>query len=247
MKKISLDYENNLFDELAASTAFEDITKGRKGAILTDGSDANSIPIVRTTTAYIKPAQPFLPIHHHIIKSIQAKCNQVTSLNNAMIETYDSQYCNMGFHSDQALDLADNSFICIFSCYDNPDTKSIRKLKVRDKATGECSEMVLDHNSVVIFSTETNKKFVHKIVLETQKDKCRWLGITFRLSKTFLRFVDEVPRFVSNGQPLKLATEEEQREFRRYKGAENSELDFVYPANIYYTLSVSDTYTIGFS
>ena len=39
----------------------------------------------------------------------------------------------MKYHSDQALDLADNSYICIFSCYDNPI--NLRTLRIKNKLT----------------------------------------------------------------------------------------------------------------
>ena len=50
-----------------------------------------------------------------------------------MIEIYDSKYCKMGFHTDQSLDLQENSYIGIFSCYNDPTTKDLRKLKVKNK------------------------------------------------------------------------------------------------------------------
>ena len=67
----------------------------------------------------------------------------------------------------------------------------------------------------------------------------KWLGITFRKSKTFIQFQNNLPYF-ANGKPLKLADEVQQREFYKLRGQENKSLDFDYPS-IAYTLSKSDT------
>src|SRR5579863_5668420 len=109
-EKYFLDYKTNIFDELARSIEYEDITKGRKGAILVDCKN-DLIPLVRTTTNYKKPAQRFLRIHYDIIEQIKKVTNNnKLEFNNAMIEIYDSKYCTMGFHSDQATDLAEDSY-----------------------------------------------------------------------------------------------------------------------------------------
>jgi len=63
IKKFILDIETNLFDELSSSTTFEDVGKGRKGAIIVNIKN-NLIPIIRTTTNYNNPVQNFLPIHY---------------------------------------------------------------------------------------------------------------------------------------------------------------------------------------
>jgi hypothetical protein len=42
----------------------------------------------------------------------------------------------MGFHSDQALDLENNSFIALFTCYERPDELAdfqLRSLSLRTK------------------------------------------------------------------------------------------------------------------
>ena len=240
--KYILDYPTNIFDELSQSVDFEDIMNGRKGANLVDYKN-ELIPIVRTTSNYSKPNQKFAPIHYDIIANIK-KMSGITDLelNNALIEMYDSQYRNMKFHSDQSLDLADNSYICIFSCYDNPT--NIRKLKIKNKSTGEFSEISLDHNSVVIFSTETNKKYQHKIILDQSTDKqtstgCKWLGITFRFSKTVIKFIKDIPYFYPNGNELKLATDEDKKIFLKHKSEQNKQIGYNYP-EISYTLSVGD-------
>lgn len=241
--KYIINFEN-LFDELLKSTEFEDITNGRKGAILVDYKN-DLIPIVRTTTNYNKPVQKFLSIHHKIIDSIkEISNNHKLEFNNAMIEIYDSSYRTMGYHTDQALDLADDSYICIFSCYSDISTVDIRKLKLKNKITGECSEILLEHNSLVLFPVSTNSKYLHKIVLENMhmKDK-KWLGITFRLSKTFINFVNEVPYFYPSNIILSLANEKEKQEFMKHKSSENLNIDYIYP-DIHYTINLSDMMSI---
>jgi hypothetical protein len=242
--KINIDYETNLFEELSNSIEFENITKGRIGTNLVDYKN-NLVPIVRTTTNYNKPAQRFLSIHYDIIENIK-KTSKIEGLelNNALIEIYDSQYRNMKFHSDQALDLAENSYICIFSCYDNP-VSDIRKLKIKEKTTEKCSEILMEHNSVIIFSTETNNKYVHKIVLETNKSQNKWLGITFRLSKTFVQFINGISYFYPNNKMLRIANKDESNKFRQHKCVENLKLGigYKYP-EIDYTISISDTLPI---
>jgi hypothetical protein len=207
------------------------------------------IPIVRTTTKYEKPAQRFSKVHFDIIKQIRAKAQEEFKIddfeaNNALIEIYDTNYRKMGFHSDQALDIADDSYIAVYSCYNNmgrnPDT--LRKLKIKNKETDENSEVLMDHNSVVMFSTDTNYQHLHKIVLEGNKHDdvdTLWLGITFRLSKTYIKIVDEIAYF-TDGRVLAIANEKELKEFYKLRGAENrSKTKFEYPT-LTYTISSSD-------
>jgi hypothetical protein len=239
-----LDIKSNLFDELLRVTEFEDICDGRMGAVLVDSMDG-MIPIVRTTTAYNKPSQPFVKPVYEIIDSIKSKFGNINfESNNAMIEVYGSKYRKMGFHTDQSLDLRQDSNICIFSCYENgsDDSDDLRKLKIKNKTTGELTERLMENGSVIIFDTSTNHEHLHKIVLESNKSnksKNRWLGITFRLSGTFIKFVDTVPRFNHTNEILRIATDDEMKEFRKYKGIENSDTNYVYPA-IDYTVSPSD-------
>jgi len=234
----------NPFNTLCASADFEPITLGRKGANLVDMKD-NIIPLVRTTTRYQKPNQKMLPIHHNLLKQIQNITEKKDILlNNALIEMYDNTYYNMGYHSDQALDLDDSSFICLFSCYNNPSTKHIRKLRIKEKATGESFDIVLDHNSIVIFSVDTNSKYWHKIIFDyhhNQNDNdTLWLGVTFRQSKTFIYFKNEIPYFYPQKIPLTLATDiHQQKEFYKNRAQENANSNFIYP-DIFYTLSVGD-------
>lgn len=238
-----LDFKTNQFEELSKSTRLENITAGRQGAILVDCKD-NLVPLVRTTTIYNKPAQKFLPIHYHIIENIKNTSKyQDLEFNNALIEIYNSDYRKMGYHSDQALDLANNSYICLFSCYDNPFTTAKRKLVIREKETVNCSEIILTHNSIVLFSVSTNSKWLHKIVLDDNKTKSvdgQWLGVTFRLSKTFIKFVNDVPYFYPDCTTvLKLANTDQKKEFSKYKRLENAGVGYTYP-EIHYSISASD-------
>lgn len=237
-EKYIIDYQDDIFEQLVNSCKFENITEGRKATNLIDYKN-DLIPIVRTTSVYHESIQLFKPIHYDIIDKIKRITNNnYLKFNNALIEIYDSRYRNMKFHSDQALDLADDSFICLFSCYDKQKVNT-RKLKIKNKTTLECSEISLDHNSVVLFSTTTNRNYLHKIVLEGNASNDKWLGITFRLSKTFVKFVDEIPYFYQTGIILKMANDDEKRQFIKYRSQENSSVTFCYP-EINYTISVSD-------
>ncbi len=251
--KITLPLETNIFQELKDTTHFENVGKGRIGNHLVHVSD-QGVPIVRTTTKYTVPAYNFSPIHHHVITSINRATqnealNHILSLdfNNALIEIYDRQYTKMGYHSDQSMDLDPNSYIGLFSCYEYPEElseQSIRKLKIINKETKAASEFLLTHNSVILFSVATNTKFQHKIILEQVKGKKplekdnKWLGTTFRTSKTYVQFKDDVPYF-SNGTPLTLADEDQRQEFFILRGQENRNTDFIYP-ELTYTLSEAD-------
>lgn len=148
----------------------------------------------------------------------------------------------MGSHSDQALDLADGSFIAIFSCYKHPPAAGPpRKLLVeRKEAGGGHAEIPLADRGVVVFSVDANRRLKHKIVLDTsaRAPENRWLGVTFRTSKTFVRFRGEHPCF-PDGAPLTLAGEEQRREFYKLRRRENNETSFTYP-RITYTISESD-------
>lgn len=239
--KYIIDYQKNIFEELSTSVEFEDIVTGRKGTNLIDYKNT-LIPIVRTTTNYTKPAQKFLPIHYDIIENIKKISNmEGLELNNALIEIYDHRYRKMKFHSDQALDITEDSYVCIFSCYDS--YSNLRKLKIKEKNTKKESEILLEHNSVIIFSTETNKNYLHKIILETNNTQNKWLGITFRLSKTYIQFINEVPYFYQSYKILRMANQNEIKKFRKLKSDENEKTDHNY-SDIDYTLSVSDTLPI---
>jgi len=163
--------------------------------------------------------QQFNDIHFNIIK----ECYQYTgeTYNNAMIEMYDNNYTTMKYHSDMALDLTGNT-ICIYSCYPNNDEPR-RKLKIKNKITNIETIITLEHNSIVYFSLETNRHYLHKII-----GNGKWLGITFRNSKT-------------KADNLTIANDEEKKELLLLRKQENSNIDFSYP-NINYTLSYGDLY-----
>lgn len=238
--KYIIDFPDNLFGQLSKSVKFDNITSGRQGANLVDTKN-NLIPLVRTTTNYTLPNQTFSPVHHDIINAIKkSSISNNLEFNNALIEIYNSQYCNMGFHSDQALDLEHNSFICIFSCYNDPNTTNLRKLIIKNKNKPDTKTIVLDHNSIVIFSVDTNNKHLHKIILDDNSlPNASWLGITFRQSNTFISFYNELPYFFPTNKILTLATIEQKKEFYKLRNQENLLTDFIYP-EINYTLSGGD-------
>ena len=238
----TLSSDGNLFEELLASVQFEDVGKGRQGAVLTKVDEAHGIPLVRTTSRYNSPAQRFRSVHEHLAEQIQKIASLPVGFNNALIECYTNAYTTMGSHSDQALDLAEGSFIALFSCYKHPElTTPPRKLLVQSKLPdGDSIEIALTHNSVVWFSVDANRRLKHKIVLQSSAGipENQWLGVTFRTSKTFLRFRDGAPSF-PDGVSLTLANDEQRQEFYQLRGRENSEMDFTYP-RITYTISESD-------
>lgn len=241
-QKYNINYQTNLFDELSRQTQFEFIGHGRnrKGAVLVDCKN-DLIPLVRTTTNYKNPAQLFSKLHNNIIENIKKITeNNKLQFNNALIEIYDSRYYTMGEHSDQALDLAKNSCIAIFSCYNDPMTTNVRKLKIKEKEKDNYSEISLSHNSIVLFSLETNSNHLHKIVLDNiNNNDTKWLGITFRLSKTFIKFVNEIPYFYPTDIELRLAKKNEAHEFYKLRSLENKLTHFEYPKSDY-TVSISD-------
>lgn len=245
--KINLCFDINPFNELKESTNFEDVTKGRKGAVLAHIKNS-VIPIVRTTTCYNKKIQSFLPVHYDIINKIKLP------VNNGLIEIYNNDYTNMGYHSDQRQDLQDDSKIAVFSCYSDSDSysdsdmtsgslgalRALRTLRIKNKTTNEENDIIMDHCSVIVFSLDENSKHLHKIILNTGKrsDNVEWLGITFRLSKTLIYFINEIP-FFSNNVQLTLATKEQRNDFYKHRQLENKLIEFVYP-QLYYTISKSD-------
>lgn len=248
--KFILPFGTDLFAELSNSAHFEDVAKGRKGNHLVDMLEGR-VPLVRTTTKYNIPANCFAAAHRSVAESIEKLAKSIQAVpvhfNNALIEIYESAYTKMKFHSDQCVDLEEQSCIALFSCYEQAEAlpvSAIRKLKVRSKTSGEEFEFTLENNSVILFTLPTNALFQHKIVLEPVKGAKpaepgnRWLGITFRQSKTYIHFKDGVPYF-PNGTELQLADEEQSRDFYRLRGEENESLDFVYP-EMRYTISSGD-------
>lgn len=234
--------KENLFAELLDSVRFEDVGKGRQGAVLINSDEAGRVPIVRTTTRYSTPAQRFRSVHEQLAERIRERASISLGFNNALIECYTNAYTTMGSHSDQALDLADGSSIALFSCYRHPERVSTqRALVVESKEPGgDTFEVPLIHDCVVVFSLDANKRFKHKIVLRApaRSPENQWLGITFRTSKTWVQLRGGQAHF-ADGTRLLLADDEERREFFRLRRRENDELDFVYP-RLTYTISESD-------
>ncbi len=241
-RSYSLSLEANLFQELLDSVRFEDVGKGRQGTVLVKPDLTRGIPIVRTTTKYRAAAQCFGAVHTHLAQQIKKRVSLRLDFNNALIENYTNVYTKMGAHSDQALDLQEDSYIALFSCYKYPELANPpRKLVVKPKeGGGPTFEIALPQNSVVVFSLTTNQQFAHKIVLDTfgNVSENQWLGITYRTSKTFVKFRGE-QTFFEDGTPLTLANREQAREFYRLRGCENREPGFEYPA-IPFTISESD-------
>ncbi|MFI1380387.1 hypothetical protein [Embleya sp. NPDC020886] len=238
----ALSTEENLFAELSASTRWEDVGRGRRGAVLTRVDEAGDVPLVRTTTRYGSPAQRFRAVHERLAQRVQESAALAVGFNNALIESYTNAYKTMGSHSDQALDLADDSFIAVFSCYRHSDASPPRKLIFESKGSGgEKFEIPLAHNSIVAFSVESNRRLRHKIVLDAPVGRTadnEWLGVTFRTSKTLVRFRGG-HAYLPQGTRLVSADDEQQHEFYRLRRRENTESDFVYPP-LTYTVSESD-------
>jgi hypothetical protein len=210
--------------------------------VLVATDDPRGIPIVRTTTAYSNPAQGFQPVHERLSRRIRACASLPVGFNNALIEAYTSAYATMGAHSDLALDLDDASEIAIFSCYERPATeRPPRRLLVESKEPGGPHfEIPLTHHGVVVFSTDTNRRFRHRIVLDpsAREPDNPWLGVTFRTSRTFVRARHGRACFPDDTL-LTPASEEERRAFLQLRRRENQETGFRYP-RISYTLSPSD-------
>ncbi|MFF0274429.1 hypothetical protein [Streptomyces sp. NPDC004330] len=229
------------FAALSASAVLEDTGKGRRGAVLTRVDETGAVPLVRTTGRYVRPPQRFRAVHEGLAERVRECTGSPVGFNNALIERYTDAYRTMGAHSDQALDLADGSFIALFSCYRHPDAGPPRKLVFASKeANGDTYEVPLVQNGVVTFSVDSNRRLKHRIVLDAPAvvAENQWLGVTFRTAKTLLRFVGGHAR-LPWGVPLAPADEEQAREFYRLRSRENEETDFAYPA-LAYTVSGSD-------
>ncbi|MFB7592268.1 hypothetical protein [Streptomyces sp. NPDC056169] len=236
-----LPTEGNLFAELSASARFEDVGKGRRGAVLARIDEAGGVPLVRTTTRYDSPAQRFQAVHEWLAQQIQERAALTVGFNNALVESYTNAYRTMGSHSDQALDLADESLIAVFSCYQYPEASPPRKLAFESKGSGgERFEVPLNHNSVVAFPVDSNRRLRHKIILDAPAPTAdnQWLGVTFRTSKTIVHFRDG-HAYLPQGARLTLADDEQRREFYQLRRRENDEQDFTYPL-LTYTISESD-------
>lgn len=243
--------EDNIFNALLQATRFEGVCRGRRGTVLVHQHKYRGTPIVRTTTKYTTPAQCFDSIHQRLAKTIEKAFVLQHPLNNALIETYDNTYFRMGAHTDQAQDLHKNSYIAVFSCYKEPNKEGHidRTLVIEPKnhAKNACRskaqrfEIPMRHNSVILWSLDTNRRFRHKIVLDKSRGdppENIWLGVTFRTSMTYVNFKDGIC-YLENGKPLKLMNEDQRGEFYKLRGKENKNISFDYP-DLTTTLSPSD-------
>ncbi len=256
-KSKSIDYS---FDSLTTDIKFEHVTVGRQGAILVDLS-LNQIPVVRTTTQYLEPAQEFSQSIQDLIERFRSQVTPGLRFNNVLAEVYDTKYRTMSYHCDQAMDLDNESWIGIFSSYSNPLTKSLRKLVIKQKLIEDINninliekkktksksqnedldsiQITLDNHSLVLFSVATNKSYLHKIILDNiEGPDDHWLGLTFRLSKTFIKHIKNNVLIVPD-RILRLADDTEKKEFYKCRGMENRLIDYMYPI-MDVTISPSD-------
>lgn len=243
-KPDAINMLDTLIDDIMITYDFELITKGRSGCVIV--SDDVIIPIVRTTTKYNNPMQKFNSSVIRLIDIIKGiidkKYNIKLNINNFLAEIYDNDYKTMGFHSDQALDLSDESYIIVYSCYDDPNIHhdDMRKLMIKGKDNNYENEIYLTHNSFVIFDTKTNKEHLHKIVLnEKSKTRNKWYGLTMRLSKTHVTHIDSNIIFCDSNKIMHHATNEELKEFYKLRSGENKVIEYTYP-EILYTISPGD-------
>jgi len=234
--------EAGLFAELCAATPMEDVGKGRKGAVLTRPDADGGVPLVRTTARYVRPALRFRDVHEWLAREVRERAAVPVAFDNALAERYTSAYTTMGRHCDQALDLADDSYIAVFSCYRDPaaDPRRLLIFESKEHPGAGMLEIPLAHHGVVAFSVAANRRLRHRIVADPagRSGDNEWLGLTFRTSKTVLRFRDGAP-YLPQGTRLTPADEERSREFYRLRRRENDETDFTYPA-LDYTVSASD-------
>ena len=110
-------------------------------------------------------------------------------------------------------------------------------------------------NSVIAFSTRTNQRYRHQIILDlprprllgltpTPQPQPRWLGVTFRVSKTFIKYVDrpyfsDTEDLAKDSLMLMLANDAQRAQFYQLRQRENAEIGFNYP-RLNYTISPSD-------
>ncbi len=177
----------------------------------------NFVPLVRMTNTFLKQSTLFEPEHVKLAQIIRDKIGSTfrglnIMFNNALVERINKNH-HMNWHSDQALDLDEESVICVYTFYENSNARK-RFLFVKDKQTNAVEEIPLEHNSIVAFSVETNSKFLHKIDVragdetdehlagkdsdaqknvpgiknDNDNDNNKWFGITFRVAKTFTWF-----------------------------------------------------------
>lgn len=236
------------FEEILFCHQTETLSQNRQCAVLVDLSLQNdTVPLLRTTGQYKFPAQSFSMRDKAIVHEITKYLPKNATFNHATLEVYDHHYKKMKYHTDQYLDIAKDTFIALVSIYENPFDPPSRSLCVQDKLTGIETEIEMTHNSVILFSYETNYKNLHKIIA-TQNNKNRWLGLTFRTCKTFLSLSKSCPRY-----PLAVrgATDSEKQELYHLKHRENVIAEDIYAHDhrlmtkngVLYTLNLADMLT----
>lgn len=229
------------FEALSRGLELEAVGRGRGVLHLTE-PEARGVPLVRTTSRLERPAHVFTEAHRELVAALAGVSPEGARFNAALLEIYDRGYAKMGYHSDQALDLEPGTWIALYSCYERPQEQTFRRfLRVKEKGGEEEVAIPLEHDSAVVFSLEANARHVHKIVLPSldRGPDNRWLGVTMRCARTFLRREGEAWR-LPDGEILRLAaSEEERRWFYRLRGQENRDPDFVYPP-VPLTLSPGD-------
>ena len=243
IKIIQLNNYGNLFNDLYYSVSFENVMNGRQGAKLVDSINGY-YSLVRTATEYTRPSQLFPCLYRDLMDDIITTIKQQTDIsnirfNNALVEVYDTNYKNMQYHSGPSVDLQ-NSYICIFSCYPK-NNKIERQLLIRNKQDQDDIQVIkLENNSCILFSTEFNKLYQHKIIYpsNSKSNTDKWLGITFRLSKTFVYYSNDIP-YLKSGKLLRSANDIDKAEFIKHKSNEYYNVGYTYP-DIDYTLSIGD-------
>lgn len=222
--------------EIGTMEVNEKICNGRHGKIFVKESNGE-IPIVRTTTRYNERAHYFTPQCNNITKEA-CKIHPQFIFNNIMVEKYDKEYKRMRYHSDQSQDLAPDSFIALYTTYDDSNNSN-RKLQIQCKQTGKTFYILLEDKSMVVWTLETNAKYRHKIIPCNNLDNvCHTM--TLRNSKTFVSYVDNRCIMVSSMKELLLANDNEKNNIITLKGIENKEIMTSGYPSYNYTLSPSD-------
>jgi hypothetical protein len=240
---------NLTYSDLLQDLDLETIRDGRQQTTLVCLTPTGLVPLVRSTTSCKYPAQPIKPVHAQLMAEILSQLELAgvsTSFNHIMLERYSSDYRKMRYHSDQALDLAEDSYIAIFSRYPVPPFPGRElQLVIRTKANPQYEQIIpLTDRSLIYFSVADNRLYQHKLVLKSDQQLAvpdqPWLGLTMRCARTLLRFINEIPYFTDQQAMLVLATPTQAKECLSYRHAENTKTDFRYPI-LTYTLSVGDT------
>eukprot|EP00462_Mataza_sp_D1_P024313 CAMPEP_0175129660 /NCGR_PEP_ID=MMETSP0087-20121206/5592_1 /TAXON_ID=136419 /ORGANISM="Unknown Unknown, Strain D1" /LENGTH=746 /DNA_ID=CAMNT_0016411827 /DNA_START=47 /DNA_END=2284 /DNA_ORIENTATION=+ len=172
---ISLDLEDSIFPSLATSVKWEDIGRGRQGAVLVQ-PNGRGTPVVRTTTKYGNPAQCFSPALEQLAQLIQQQAGLKHSFNNALVEKYTNSYTTMGFHSDQALDLevisvpvCSCTFSLVFVCFFLSLLVSLSRFLLYRR----CSSLkIQEGTSIAVFSCYRNPdtiKVPRKLVVQSKE------------------------------------------------------------------------------